>query len=264
MKLGIMQPYFFPYLGYFDLINFTDRWVIFDTAQYIRHGWVNRNRIIHPKSGWKYIIVPLKKHRRETPIADIQVADDRWKDRIVGQLDHYRKRAPFFKSTIDLVRDCFATDEESLARLNARCLIKTCEVLGIDFHVEYFSKMNLQIPTDLDAGEWALRISESLGAKTYVNPIGGLEIFDPQAFENAGIDLVLRESPHWVYDCRPYEFHQGLSIIDVLMWNEAKDIKKFLDSLLVGEPQLRIDAKASRNASLKTKITNSVIDQIIQ
>ena len=65
MRLGIMQPYFFPYLGYFDLINSTDRWIVFDTVQYIRHGWINRNRILHPNEGWQYIIVPIMKAKRE-------------------------------------------------------------------------------------------------------------------------------------------------------------------------------------------------------
>lgn len=230
MKLGIMQPYFFPYLGYFDLINCTNRWVIFDSAQYIRHGWVNRNRILHPKKSWKYIVVPLKKHPRESPIAEIQMADDRWMDRILGQLDHYRKRAPFFQSTVDLVRDCFATDEKHLSRLNGRCLARTCERLGIDFREEYFSDMNLHLPTNLSAGEWALQISKSLGATTYVNPVGGKDLFDPIQFQNVGVDLVFRESDLLVYDCQPYEFHKGLSIIDVMMWNDASDIKRFLDT----------------------------------
>ena len=75
MKVGIMQPYFFPYLGYFDLINRVDKWIVFDTPQYIRHGWVNRNRILHPHQGWQYIVVPLKKHDRDTSINQIETAD---------------------------------------------------------------------------------------------------------------------------------------------------------------------------------------------
>ena len=86
MKLGIMQPYLFPYLGYFDLINSVDRWVVCDTCQYIRHGWVNRNRILHPTKGWQYIVVPLTKHERNASIDSITVhADAKWKARILGQ-----------------------------------------------------------------------------------------------------------------------------------------------------------------------------------
>ena len=89
MVLGIMQPYFFPYLGYFDLINRCDKWIVFDTPQYIRHGWINRNRILHPQQGWQYIIVPVKKHKRDTPINQIEIVPPAlWSPRILGQLMH--------------------------------------------------------------------------------------------------------------------------------------------------------------------------------
>ena len=81
MKLGIMQPYFFPYLGYFDLINYSNRWIIFDTVQYIRHGWINRNRILKPGEDWQYISVPLVKHQREILIKDVEIsANQDWKN----------------------------------------------------------------------------------------------------------------------------------------------------------------------------------------
>src|SRR5580693_8893111 len=109
MRLGIMQPYLFPYPGYFDLINRCDRWVVFDTAQYIRHGWVNRNRILHPTSGWQYIIVPLKKHERETPINQIETQPyEQWASRILGQLQHYKKKAPGYAVASALVDDCLS------------------------------------------------------------------------------------------------------------------------------------------------------------
>jgi len=90
MKLGIMQPYFFPYLGHFDLIYKTDRWIVFDTPQYIRQGWVNRNRILGPNSGWQYITVPTRKHHRDNPIRDILVKEGKdWRERVCRQLEHY-------------------------------------------------------------------------------------------------------------------------------------------------------------------------------
>ena len=73
MILGIMQAYFFPYLGYFDLINCSDKWIVFDTVQYIRHGWVNRNRILHPTEGWQYIIVPIRKSKREAVLSSVEI-----------------------------------------------------------------------------------------------------------------------------------------------------------------------------------------------
>ena len=73
MKLGIMQPYFLPYIGYFSLIHYVDEFIFFDTPQYISHGWVNRNRILKQGGGTNYIVVPIAKARRETPIKDIQI-----------------------------------------------------------------------------------------------------------------------------------------------------------------------------------------------
>lgn len=231
MKLGIMQPYFFPYLGYFDLICSTDRFVLFDTAQYIRHGWVNRNRILHPTHGWKYVVVPLQKHSQATAIRDILVHSTReWRGKIIGQLDHYRKKAPYFRSTIDLVRDALNTDDLSLARLNGRCLRLVCEVLGISFRVEFDSEQQLGLGDVEGPGDWALRISQALGASGYVNPIGGETIFDPRRFEQLGIELELRSFENMQYDCRGYEFHTALSIIDVLMWNDPVSIKRYLDA----------------------------------
>jgi len=229
MRLGIMQPYFFPYLGYFDVINCVDKWIVFDTAQYIRHGWINRNRILHPKEGWQYIIVPLKKHSRETAIKDVRIANDqRWKERIVGQLQHYRKKAPYFTETMSLVEDCLSLEEDSISRLNVFILDKVCAYLGIHFDYSFFSEMSLELGPVEGPGDWALRISEAMGAKEYVNPPGA-NFFDERKFRNAGIRLTIRKLPPFEYSCRGYEFIPNLSIIDVLMWNEPEKIKSYLD-----------------------------------
>jgi hypothetical protein len=230
MKLGIMQPYFFPYLGYFDLINYSDRWIAFDTVQYIRHGWVNRNRILHPKEGWQYIIVPLNKFRRDTVIRDIEVNEDpRWRTRILGQIKHYKKKAPYFRETYQLVEECLAVEEHSLPRLNVAILDKVCRYLGIPFEYEYFSEMELELGPVEGPDDWALCISEAIGATEYVNPAGGIAIFDSSKFEARGIRLSIRNLPSLGYPCTGYEFIPGLSIIDVLMWNPPDKVKEYLD-----------------------------------
>ena len=230
MKVGIMQPYFFPYLGYFDLINRTDRWIVFDTAQYIRHGWVNRNRIQHPQQGWQYIIVPLKKHEREAAIKDIEVAaTGEWRQRIIGQLMHYKKRAPFFRETISLVEDCLAGEEQYLSRLNTNILGKVCRHIDIKWNHNVFSEMKLDIKPVYTPGEWALRISEALGAKEYLNPPGGADLFDAGAFAQAGVKLVIQDPFNFPYESPGYIFEPNLSVIDALMWNSPQAIKHYLD-----------------------------------
>lgn len=231
MKLAIMQPYFFPYLGYFDLIHRTDRWIVFDTAQYIRHGWVNRNRILHPNTGWQYIAAPLRKHHRNTPIADIFVKEGRdWRDRVCGQLVHYRKRAPYYEATADLVRDCLDNDEPSLARLNIAILDKICRHLRIPFRYEFFSDMNLRLGPVAGPGDWALRISEALGASEYVNPPGGEALFDKAGFEKAGIKLTIQRFENMTYRCDGYDFEPALSIVDILMWKSSSAVLQYLEA----------------------------------
>lgn len=229
MKLGIMQPYFFPYLGYFDLINYSDRWIVFDTVQYIRHGWMNRNRIHHPKEGDLYIIVPLRKHLRGTLIKDIVISEyPRWKSKILGQLNHYKKNAPYFKETYSFVEECLSINEKSLSRLNSLILEKTCSRLGIDFEYEYFSEMDLDLGSVGGPGDWALRISEALGVEEYVNPPGGVDIFDPEKFKAAGIKLTISDTPPFEYSTKGYEFIPNLSIIDVMMFNSKERIGEYL------------------------------------
>ncbi len=95
MKLAIMQPYFLPYLGYFALIKHTDKFIVFDTPQYIRHGWIERNRILKPSEGWQYINVPLEKRPRDIAIKDLRIRqNDDWRRKILAQLEHYKKRLP--------------------------------------------------------------------------------------------------------------------------------------------------------------------------
>lgn len=229
MKLGIMQPYFFPYLGYFELIARSDRWVVFDTAQYIRHGWVNRNRILHPNGGWQYIVVPLRKHSREAAIREVETAPPaEWRPRILGQLMHYKKHAPHFRSTMELVEHALATEDTNLSRLNTRLLGAVCSHLGLAWQHAVFSGMNLPLGPVAGPGDWALRISEALQAREYINPPGGEALFDRAAFAAAGIRLTIQPPFEFAYRCGPYAFEPGLSVVDALMWNSPEEIRAHL------------------------------------
>jgi hypothetical protein len=228
--LGIMQPYFFPYLGYFDLIHYSSHWVVFDTVQYIRHGWISRNRILHPTQGWQYILVPVQKHARETQIKDVKITHDPgWRQRIQGQLQHYRKKAPFFQAVFELVSECLTIQEPALSRYNVQVLGHICRYLGIHFDYSFFSDMQFNLGPITGPGDWALRISAALGANEYANPPGGAHLFDRTHFEEMGITLTIRNLPVLEYPCAGYMFEPNLSIIDVLMWNSPKTVMNFLE-----------------------------------
>lgn len=229
MKLGIMQPYFFPYIGYFALIARTDRWVVFDTVQYIRHGWVNRNRILHPARGWQYILVPLQKHGRDTTINQIQIAAEQdWRQKILRQLDHYRRRAPFFQQTMDLVEACLSCTAGRLVELNTHCLARVCAYLDIPLDMQVFSALDLPLGPVHAPGDWALRIAQTLEADEYINPPGGADLFEPAAFAAAGIQLTIQQPIEHSYPTPGYSFEANLSIIDVLMWNSPESVRRVL------------------------------------
>lgn len=236
MKLGIMQPYFFPYLGHFDLINQVDEWIVFDTPQYMRHQWVNRNRVLHPNAGWQYISVPLRKHHQETPINQVQIAmEDDWCERILRQLQHYRQRAPYYKPVISFLEECFAAASPSLAETNFATLRKTCQRLGIATPMHVFSQMNLVLEGTIEGpGDWALMISRAVGASEYLNAAGGAALFDDRKFAAHNIKLTIQAFTNMIYPCGPYPFEPGLSIIDVMMWNAPEQIKQYLDTSRIG------------------------------
>jgi hypothetical protein len=225
LKLGIMQPYFFPYIGYFELIYRTDRWVVFDIVQYNKKSWMNRNRVLHPSKGWQYINLPAQKHEHGTLIHQIRAADpDKAFERISGQLEHYRKRAPYFREVMDLLRRSRESASERLVDINVAGLKAVCDYLGIDFDYSLCSEMQLDLISVEHAGQWALKIASQLGADEYLNPPGGKEIFDRAEWEAASIRLSFTEMRDFSYACGDYEFEPNLSILDVLMWNDPETV----------------------------------------
>ena len=193
MKVAIMQPYLFPHIGYFQLINYVDRWVVFDDTQYISKGWVNRNRILHPEINkeWQYFTVPVKKHSRDIRIKDIEVNDDiEWREKVLGKLTSYKKKAPYYAETRDFVGNCISYKCSSLSEWLVYTLKYTCDYLNIEFDYAVFSQMEVDTRNVQHAGQWALEIADTMGAREYVNPPGGCDMFKQEEFDARGVDLL--------------------------------------------------------------------------
>ena len=227
MRLGMMQPYFFPYVGYFSLIHSTDCWVVFDTAQYRRRAWVNRNRMLSDNNeGWSYIRIPVAHSPRETRICDIRIDDSQsWIDQLIDQLQIYRqRRAPHYADVIDWLRAALHKAHDihgpgDFSQTLITLLQETCRHINLPFPCQIFSQMNLNLPDELPAGEWALEVARLLGAETYINAPGGRELFSPPQFSDAQIELQILEPRLTAYRQGRSEFIPGLSILDLLMWN---------------------------------------------
>lgn len=230
MKLGIMQPYFFPYIGYFALIANTDKWVVFDITQYTPKTWMNRNRILHPNEGWQYVTVPLSNSSINIKISEAKILEkEKTLKKILGQIEHYRKKAPYFSKVKEIIEKTFSdTKTDYLVELNINSLKYVCEYLGLNFNYIIASEQGFKFPEDMSAGDWALEISVQLGAAEYINPIGGEDLFDKQKFAEKNIKLTILPPPEFEYECKGYKFEKHLSIIDVLMWNDAEKVSSAL------------------------------------
>lgn len=227
--LGIMQPYFFPYLGYFQLIASVEQGILFDIVDYQRKSWMNRNRVLDAKGGWQYINVPVSlvagpliEHAR---VLDAPAA----LRRIEGQLEHYRGKAPFYRESLHVLQRAFALcQSDSLTELNARSLQSVCDYLGMDFTWKVCSALQLPLPPIEHAGQWALEISSLQHARRYINAPGGREIFRNEEWLKRGIELRFLALTPLIYDTAPCPFIENLSILDVLMWNAPQKVMTFI------------------------------------
>jgi WbqC-like protein family len=226
MKLGIMQPYFFPYLAHFALIAAVDEWIVFDIVQYTRKSWVNRNRVLNAGGGWQYVSIPLENSSIQIKISEAKIANFRDQERyILGKISHYKRYAPYYAQVCDIVKSAFASAaDDGLVSLNVSGLRTVCEYLGLPFRHRICSRLAFEYPNTLRGGQWAPWISARLSADVYVNPVGGRELFDLADFIRQGITLKLLRFEPFVYHTPGYNFEESLSILDVLMWNHPDEI----------------------------------------
>jgi hypothetical protein len=230
MKLAGMQPYFFPYLGYFALIKHSDIFIVADNVQYIESGWIRRNRILKPKGGWQYLGVPIAKCSHKTIINEVRIKDDEpWRDRIFRQLDHYRKKAPYYLDVIRFLEHAFAVETDSISDLNVHLLVETCRYIGIPFNVDIFSQMAVAVERATAPDEWALNTCKAFGADTYINPPGGIDFYDRHRYLRSGVELQFLQVNLKPYEQRNGTFEAGLSILDVMMFNTPQQIHTMLD-----------------------------------
>jgi len=226
-----MQPYFFPYIGYFSLINQVDHFILFDTPQFIRHGWIDRNKILKPNGESLYIKVPLVKHSRGTAIKDVTIKNEQlWKDKIFAQLKPYKKQTPNYNETIEVTRTALEIETDSLVELNYHSLKTMCKYLNIDTPISIWSKMDVKITKPNAPDEWARNICLALNAESYINPIGGIDFFDKNKYIKNNIDIKFLKSIPIPYKQYSNTFTPHLSILDVIMFNSYNSTKKLLDS----------------------------------
>jgi hypothetical protein len=230
-----MQPYFFPYLGYFALIYHTDQWVVFDSSQYTPKSWINRNRVLNLHKDWSYISIPIEKSSQSKRINEIKVKSaTSSRNRIINQILEYKNKAPYFPQVLNLIENIFQEfNTSSLVDLNTISIKYTCEYLGIPYRDIIFSQSGLVLPEINHPGSWALEIASALGATHYLNPVGGKSLFKDTEFNQRGIKLEFLETHKYSYSTYPFKFADDLSVIDVMMWNSAEEIRSILNNFSI-------------------------------
>jgi hypothetical protein len=231
MKVAIMQPYFFPYIGYFQLMSHAELWVVFDQVQFVNKGWINRNRILHNQheKEWQYITLPIAQRHRQSKICDLHIANhQKWRENILGKLTIYRRQAPHYQATINFITECFASEADNLSDFLIHLLARTVDYLEIETPFVLQSELNLDKDLINHPGDWALMIAKALNADEYINLPGGFRLFDEDKFLNNGIKLNFIQPNLTKYQQFGHHFVGGLSIIDLLMWNSLSEIRDML------------------------------------
>ena len=232
MKLGVMQPYFIPYLGHFSLINAVDKWVVFDLSQHKPKSWMTRNIILHPKAGSTYSSVTLINNSTSIPVKDAVIKNVfNVKSTLLGKLSAYKRmNAPYFINVMHIVDNAFnKLSTDKLVDLNVAFIIAVCDYLSIDFDYCFSSNLNINYNEIKEPGDWALEISKSVGARTYINPISGEHLFDKEKYRASGVEINFLKYTSFIYDQSGRDFIGNLSILDVLMWNDKNTVTNYLN-----------------------------------
>jgi hypothetical protein len=226
MKIAIMQPYFFPYIGYFQLIAAVDKFVVFDDVNYINKGWINRNNIL--VSGKPCMItLPLKGASQNKRIHEIDLAGgEKELNKLLKTIVINYKRAPYFYPVHDLIQKIFGAASINIAEFNLTQLRLICNYLLINTQI---------IPSSIIYNNYHLKGEERIidicikeNSDVYINPIGGIELYDRYKFEVKGIKLFFIKPHISEYSQLNHPFVPWLSIIDVLMFNSVEQVRQIL------------------------------------
>ena len=232
MKLGIMQPYFFPYIGYFQLMNAVDEFVVYDNIEFTKKGWINRNRILVGGQD-SFITLPLKKDSDYFDVRERFLADSWPSDRMkmLNRIRESYRKAPQFGSVYPLIEKCILFKDDNLFNFILNSLSQTKEYL--DIRTPFIVSSTITVDHDLKAEKKVIAICKARNADVYINPVGGVQLYNKDDFKNECIDLHFLKANDFEYKQFENKFVPWLSIIDVMMFNAKKEINEYLNRFYV-------------------------------
>jgi hypothetical protein len=223
MKLAIMQPYFLPYIGYWQLIHAVDKFVLYDDVNYIKGGWINRNNILANGKKQRFTI-RLDDSSSFKLIKEIGILDDFIKFQKTIQMNYHK--APYFDAVMRIIAEIIGFDKSDTGKFIYNSVRVIADYLGIT--TELLLSSDLDKDNSLKAQDKVIDICKKLGASEYYNAIGGTDLYSVDVFGENGIDLKFIQTRFTPYTQFKNEFVAGLSILDIMMFNDAETIQKML------------------------------------
>jgi hypothetical protein len=228
MKLAVMQPYFFPYIGYFQLVKEADTFVFFNDVNFIKKGWINKNNLLQHNKPLAFTI-PLQKVSQNKHINEVEISDFAgWRKDFIKTLEFNYKKATHFETTSALIKQIlFKKEYTQISDLASESVIGVSKYLGLKTNFTYSSDLSYKGENGQDK---IINICSLLHATSYTNPKNGAHMYDESVFKSSGIDLFFLEAENIQYpQLVKNEFIPWLSIIDVLMFNSKEEVLALLD-----------------------------------
>jgi hypothetical protein len=226
MKLGIMQPYFMPYIGYFQLIASVDQFIVYDNIKYTKKGWINRNRMLINGTDAMFSL-PLKKGSDSLDIVVRVLAADFDRTKLLNQFKGAYKNAPHFESTYPVLEQIVRHEDNNLFGYINHSIARLCEHLSIKTEIRISSEID--IDHELTGRDKVMALCKAAGADTYINTIGGVEMYDKDDFRIQGIDLQFIKARPIEYAQLGDTFVPWLSIVDLMVFNPLSKVRAFIN-----------------------------------
>ena len=251
MKLAIMQPYFFPYLGYFQAIHAVDKYILYEHFNYPTEGWMSRNRLIMKYNQPFFINALVKEKSPFKKIHEIELLENiQWKKKLLKTLFLNYKGSIYFDEIYSLIERIILFECKFLHDYNANGIKSICQFLDIKTEISYKNSSYVKLEYELDNLNLdnpyfnpyynltklekkvarIIAICKMEKTTVYINAIGGRDLYDKTIFKENGIDLLFVETKQYSYDQFSKEFISHLSIIDVLMHNGKEGTKKLIEN----------------------------------
>ena len=229
MRLAVMQPYVFPYLGYFQLLSAVDRFVFFDDVNFIKKGWIHRNQVL--VSGKKHLFsIPLQRASQNRLISETYLHPTgygQWRDTFLKTVHQNYRQAPCFPAAYALLSQVLGRTHETIAELAVDSIESVAHYLGLK--TDFRRSSSLPYDRNQKGQDKIIAICQQQNATTYVNPIGGTGLYDAATFATHNVALYFIKSAEVSYPQPGSDFVPHLSMIDVLMFNDIPQINQLLE-----------------------------------